>query len=121
MTDPPAKAIFSASLQPDVLIANLTAYLRRELVPGETLILLDEIQECPQARTAIKFLVEDGRFDYVTSGSLLGVRTKEVSSLPVGFETPLQMLPMDFGYLFVMVYGHVFAARKRPCTMVVPC
>lgn len=96
LTDPPAKAIFDGSLQPDVLVANLTAYLRRELVPGKTLVLLDEIQECPQARTAIKFLVEDGRFDYIESGSLLGVRTKEVSSLPVGFETPLQMFPMDF-------------------------
>ena len=96
LTDPPAKAIFAGSLQPDVVIANLTAYLRQELPPGQTLVLLDEIQECPQARTALKFLVEDGRFDYIASGSLLGVRVREVPSLPVGFETPLEMYPMDF-------------------------
>lgn len=56
----------------------------------------DEIQECPRARTAIKFLVEDGRFDYIESGSLLGVNYKEVPSYPVGFEHVIQMFPLDF-------------------------
>ena len=65
---------------------NLTAYLKKPLVPNETLILFDEIQECPNARTAIKFLVEDGRFDYIESGSLLGVRSQDIKSYPVGFE-----------------------------------
>lgn len=55
-----------------------------------------ENQECPNARTAIKFLVEDGRFDYVETGSLLGVRYKEIRSYPVGFEELYRMYPMDF-------------------------
>ena len=74
----------------------MTAYLQTRLEPGKTLILFDEVQECPQVRAAIKFLVEDGRFDYIESGSLLGVRYKEISSYPVGFEQILQMYPLDF-------------------------
>ena len=68
----------------------------QEFVPGKTLIFLDEIQECPNARCAIKFLVEDGRFDYIESGSLLGVRYKEVPSYAVGYEEICYMYPMDF-------------------------
>ena len=75
---------------------NLSAFLRDELVPNKTLIFFDEIQECPNARTAIKFLVEDGQFDYIESGSLLGVSYKAVPSYPVGFEESLQMYPIDF-------------------------
>lgn len=60
------------------------------------MVFLDEIQECPNARCAIKFLVEDGRFDYIESGSLLGVRYKEVPSYAVGFEEIVSMYPMNF-------------------------
>lgn len=96
LNDPLSKTIFSGSLRPQELLANLTAYVRQPLEIGNTLIFLDEIQECPQARVAIKFLVEDGRFDYIESGSLLGVSTKSVPSLPVGFEEPVTMYPLDF-------------------------
>ena len=95
-SEPQAAAIFSGSLNADTIIANLSAYTRKPIAPGKTLIFLDEIQECPEARTAIKFLVDDGRFDYIESGSLLGVRYKDVKSYPVGYETILQMYPMDF-------------------------
>lgn len=91
-----AAKIFSGALDARTIIENLTAYTRKPLVPGKTLILLDEIQECPAARTAIKFLVEDGRYGYVETGSLLGVKTREVSSYPVGFEQRCRMYPMDF-------------------------
>lgn len=91
-----AQDIFSDVSNVDMIITNLTAYTGRKLEPGKTLIFLDEIQECPKARTAIKFLVDDGRFDYIESGSLLGVRYKEVKSYPVGYETILQMYPMNF-------------------------
>ncbi len=64
--------------------------------PGQTLIFFDEIQACPKARTAIKFLVEDGQYDYIESGSLLGINYKDVSSYPVGFERELDMYPLDF-------------------------
>ena len=96
LMDEGAASIFSKSIDADTITANLTAYLRTPLEPGKTLVLLDEIQECPRARTAIKSLVEDGRFDYVETGSLLGVRTKEVASYPVGFEEPFRMDPLDF-------------------------
>ena len=91
-----AQDIFSDVSNVDMIITNLTAYTGRKLESGKTLIFLDEIQECPKARTAIKFLVEDGRYDYIESGSLLGVRYKEVKSYPVGYETILQMYPMNF-------------------------
>lgn len=96
ITEPDAVNIFNGSLDADTIITNLTAYTRQPMEPGHTLVLLDEIQACPNARTAIKFLVEDGRFDYIESGSLLGVRHKEVRSYPVGFEEIYRMYPMDF-------------------------
>lgn len=95
ITDPGAASIFADTLEADTVITNMTAYLRRPLIPGRTLVLLDEIQECPEARTAIKFLVEDGRFDYIETGSMLGVRYKEVRSYPVGYEEIYRMYPMD--------------------------
>ena len=55
LNDPLSKTIFSGSLRPQELLANLTAYVRQPLEIGNTLIFLDEIQECPQARVAIKF------------------------------------------------------------------
>ena len=91
-----AASIFSEVSNVNAIITNLTAYTKQTLVPGKTLIFFDEIQECPAARTAIKFLVEDGRFDYAESGSLLGVSYKEVRSYPVGFEETIHMFPMDF-------------------------
>lgn len=57
---------------------------------------LDEIQKCPEIVTKIKFLVEEGSFKYVMSGSLLGVELKEIASVPVGYLTVLRMYPMDF-------------------------
>lgn len=96
MTDPEAAKIFAGALDADTIITNLTAFVHQPLTPGDTLILLDEIQECPNARTAVKFLVEDGRFDYIETGSLLGVKYRDVRSYPVGFETICRMYPMDF-------------------------
>ena len=94
--DPDASKIFDGPLDANTIITNLTAYVRKPMEPGKTLVLFDEVQECPNVRTAIKFLVEDGRFDYIESGSLLGVRYKEIRSYPVGFEEIYHMYPMDF-------------------------
>lgn len=96
LEDSRASDVFANALDANTVVENLTAYLRRPLVPGKTLVLLDEVQECPAARTAIKFLVEDARFDYVETGSLLGVKTRQVASYPVGFEEHFQMFPLDF-------------------------
>ena len=96
ITEPRAISIFDGNLDAETLISNITAYVSRPLVPGKTLIFFDEIQECPNARTAIKSLVDDGRFDYIESGSLLGVNYKEVRSYPVGYEEQLYMYPLCF-------------------------
>lgn len=95
ITQPDAVKIFDGNLDAESIMIALTAFTQTEMIPGKTLVLLDEIQACPNARTAIKFLVEDGRFDYIESGSLLGVKYKEVRSYPVGFEELYQMYPMD--------------------------
>ena len=91
---PQAKAIFEGNLDAATIIANLTAFSGKPLKPGRSAVFLDEIQECPRARSAIKFLVEDGRFDYIESGSLLGVLYRDVPSLPVGFENVVRMYPL---------------------------
>ena len=66
------------------------------LVEGDTLIFVDEIQEYPQIVTLMKALVEDGRFSYVFSGSMLGTEFKGISSFPVGYVEHIVMRPMDF-------------------------
>lgn len=94
--EPDAIKIFSGNMDADTTITNLTAYTRKSMEPHKTLVLFDEIQQYPNIRTAMKFLVADGRFDYIESGSLLGVNFKEVVSFPVGFEEVYRMYPMDF-------------------------
>ena len=93
-------SIFSGSLEVDHLVMMMSALLGSEAVfeAGKTIIVLDEIQECPEARTALKFFHLDGRFDVIGTGSLLGVRGygKEPKSIPVGYETVLDMVPLDF-------------------------
>jgi len=96
LTMPLAKDIFAGDLDANTIITKLTSYIKKELKTNDTLIFLDEIQECPNARTAMKFLVSDGRFDYIESGSLLGINFREVKSYPVGFEEIVEMYPLDF-------------------------
>ncbi len=93
---PLAKQAFDGNLDARSILINLSAMGYGPLEPGKTLIFFDEIQSCPKARTAIKFLVEDGQYDYIESGSLLGINYKDVSSYPVGFEHELCMFPLDF-------------------------
>lgn len=93
-------SIFADSLEVDDLLVMMSALLGPQAVfePGQTVIVLDEIQECPEARTALKFFRLDGRFDVIGTGSLLGVRGygKEPRSIPVGYETIIDMYPLDF-------------------------
>lgn len=112
---PEAKGIFKGALNAKTLIPLLSAFTETELVPGDTLIFFDEIQECPQARAAIKFLVEDGRFDYIGSGSLLGVTYENVPSLPVGYESELRVHPLSFEE-FCLALGENSAALEMART-----
>ena len=94
--DPNAKTAFDGKRDTKTIIGNLSLMGYGPFVEGKTLVFFDEIQSCPNARTAIKFLVEEGVYDYVESGSLLGINYNDVSSYPVGFERQIEMFPMDF-------------------------
>lgn len=98
--NPDYASVFSGTLEVDTIIMMLTALLGNTAVfePGETVLVLDEIQDCPDARTALKFFHKDGRFDVIGTGSLLGVKGygKEPKSIPVGSETVMDMYPLDF-------------------------
>ena len=94
---PKYKEIFDGNLDVETLIKQITITIpNAKLVPFETIIFLDEIQECPNARTALKFLSIDKRFDVVASGSLLGINYKEVISFPVGYTESLELFSLDF-------------------------
>lgn len=84
----------------DKMVMYLSAILKdkADFVPYQTCIILDEIQECPKARTALKFFKLDGRYDVICTGSLLGISgyRSEPVSIPVGYETNITMYPLDF-------------------------
>ena len=108
------KTAFYGSKDVDTIVLNLSAQMRNaQFVPHETCIILDEIQDCPEARTSLKFFHEDGRYDVIATGSLLGVQgygqdkkrrrirnsarqEKGGNSVPVGYEEIVEMYPLDF-------------------------
>ena len=108
------KTAFYGSKDVDTIILNLSAQMRNaQFVPHETCIILDEIQDCPEARTSLKFFHEDGRYDIIATGSLLGVQgygqdkkrrrirnsvhqEKGSNSVPVGYEEIVEMYQLDF-------------------------
>ncbi len=103
--NPNLKDIFAGEIDADTIYKRLSFNIENaKLVPGKTLIFLDEIQTCGRARTAIKFLAEDGRYDVITSGSLLGLTyaedddplVEEAESNPTGYEDFLTMYSLDF-------------------------
>lgn len=77
-------------------LVKLKLIMPEECKPHETVVFFDEIKKCPEIVTKIKFLVEEGSFKYVMSGSLLGVELRGIASAPVGYLTVLRMYPMDF-------------------------
>lgn len=91
------KTIFDGDLDVDTLIKQISLRVpNAKLVPGKTIIFLDEIQCCPKARTALKFFAIDKRFDVIASGSLLGINYNDVPSYPVGYVEHLEMHSLDF-------------------------
>lgn len=91
-----AKTLFENLKDENDFFLRLSAFTDMALVPGETLIFFDEVQECPEVVTYIKFLVDDGRYQYILTGSLLGVELKDLRSAPVGYLRELDMYPLDF-------------------------
>ena len=95
--DESLKDVFAGDRSVDSVIRKLSLrFPDKDFIPGETLIFLDEIQNCPDARVAFKFFTIDGRYDVIGTGSLLGVKYKDVSSYPVGYESVIDMYSMDF-------------------------
>ena len=105
---------FVGSKDVDNILLNLSAQIQGvKFIPGETCFIFDEIQDCPEARTSLKFFKEDGRFDVIATGSLLGIQgygdelkkrrrkltqAKDfgINSVPVGSEDIIEMYTLDF-------------------------
>lgn len=95
--NPEHKEIFNGSLDAKEIYKKISLYVKDvRFVEHNTLIFLDEIQDCPNARTALKFLAIDDKYDVIASGSLLGLSYKEMASIPVGYERTMEMFSLDF-------------------------
>ena len=107
------RTIFDGDLDTETIIKQISLRVPgAELVPNETLLFLDEIQSCPRAHTALKFLTQDGRFDVIASGSLLGINYKEVPSYPVGHVEHMEMHSLDFEeFLWAKGYDDEFISN----------
>ncbi len=93
---PEAVSLFKGAKSSGDILLRLSAITQVPLVKGETLIFFDEVQQCPDIVTAIKFLVDEGSYRYILSGSLLGVELKDLRSEPVGYMGVKDMFPLDF-------------------------
>lgn len=121
--EPECKAIFDGSLDVRSISERLTALRGNvKIIPGKTLLFLDEIQDCPDARTAFKPLALDGTFDVIASGSLLGIKYKKGKaaktprSIPVGFERQVTMHSLSFDeYLEARGFGAESLTLIRSC------
>ncbi len=109
---PEAIDIFNNVTSADEILLRLSAITSIPMEPGETLIFFDEVQKCDNLVTAIKFLVEDGRFRYILSGSLLGVELKDIKSQPVGYMGIKEVFPIDFEE-FIINLGVSEAVREN--------
>lgn len=120
---------FEGALTADDIVRQLSLLVPgAAFIEGDTLIFLDEIQACPQARTALKFLAIDGRYDVIASGSLLGIGNNEGgASIPVGYERSMVMHGLDFEeYLWARGYDEAsvrllrdYLTRMEPVPQVV--
>lgn len=93
---PEAVSVFAEAKSSSDILLRLSAITRMPLIKGDTLIFFDEVQKCPDIVTKIKFLVDEGSYRYIMSGSLLGVELKDLRSEPVGYMGVKEMFPLDF-------------------------
>lgn len=103
---PDYKKFFTPNLEIDNIVMRISAAIpQAEIIPGETCFVFDEIQDCPKARGSLKYFYQDGRYEVMCTGSLLGVngyktpeeeKEDKEASIPVGFEDITDMYPMDF-------------------------
>ena len=95
--------LFKTAKSTNDLLMRISVAAERELNPGETFIFLDEIQKYPDIVTWIKFLVEEGSYRYILSGSLLGIELKDIRSIPVGYLQIIDMYPMNFKEFLIAI------------------
>ena len=113
---PEAIELFEGQRGAKDLLLRLSAFTHKMLVPGKTLIFFDEVQKCKEIVTAIKFLVDDGSYKYVMSGSLLGVELDDLRSVPVGYMDEIEMYPLDLLEFFEAIgIGTDVMAHLREC------
>ena len=93
---PDAVGVFKEARGVDDILLRLSTVTSAPLIKGDTLVFFDEVQLCPEIVTAIKFLVDEGSYRYILSGSLLGVELKDLRSEPVGYMGVKDMYPLDF-------------------------
>lgn len=97
-------SLFSDARGAEDILLRISAISDKPLKKGKTVIFFDEVQECREIVTMIKFLVDRGDFRYVMSGSLLGVELKDLRSVPVGYMRVVDMYPLDL-YEFIRALG----------------
>lgn len=96
LEDTEASNIFKGVRNAKEILQRISAWCNRSLQPGKTLIFFDEIQRCREVVTMIKFLVDDGTYNYALSGSLLGVELNDIRSVPVGYMAVEEVFPISF-------------------------
>ncbi len=112
-----AKTIDAAVDTRDLLL-RISALSRSELVPGETVIFLDEVQESSDILTWLKFLAEGSDYDFVLSGSMLGLDSFPARSLPVGYLNRITMFPLDFEeYCWAIGIPPLVLGEIRDCVL----
>lgn len=110
--DPQASDIFNGSFDPERIIARLSLHLSMEIIPGKTLIFVDEAQQNPRALTALKYFKEDApEYHIVVAGSLLGIAIHEGDSFPVGKTNNITINPLSFEE-FLIALGKEQLARS---------
>ena len=98
---PDAVDVIAQAKDRDDMLLRLSALADRPLVEGKTLFFFDEVQECPSIVTAVKFLVSEGSYRYILSGSLLGLELNDLRSEPVGYMDVVEMFPLDLEEFFM--------------------
>lgn len=93
---PEAISLFKELSNTKDLLARLSLFTKQKLIKRDTLIFFDEVQICPEVITYIKFLVDEGSYNYILSGSLLGIEINDLRSVPVGYLTIKRMFPLTF-------------------------
>lgn len=90
-------SLFETATNTQELLFRMSVVSGQSFEEGKTIFFFDEVQECKEIVTRIKFLVEEGNYRYIMSGSLLGIELNDLRSAPVGYMRILDMYPLDFG------------------------